>query len=201
MTSSEFKGVSLVVEINLTDYTEIKLYISATKISINIAEVLNPELQVNLPSDLLSGLKFRYTPDRVKLIFSVSKTPPANRTVEGQLGEILFGIQVENITISNLSTPFTMTFKHKLELQVTTVNNNLPAQCGGKWVTDGCHTRRFTNETICSCDHFSFFALMIPAVNLSEDHVRTLSVLTCIGGAISVFFCTITLLSHCLQHA
>ncbi|CAB1339375.1 unnamed protein product [Coregonus sp. 'balchen'] len=41
----------------------------------------------------------------------------------------------------------------------------------------------------------------IPAVNLSEDHVRTLSVLTCIGGAISVFFCTITLLSHCLQHA
>lgn len=32
---------------------------------------------------------------------------------------------------------------------------------GGEWVIDGCHTLRLTNQTICSCDHFSFFALMV----------------------------------------
>uniref|UniRef100_A0AAZ3PJJ8 G-protein coupled receptors family 2 profile 2 domain-containing protein n=2 Tax=Oncorhynchus tshawytscha TaxID=74940 RepID=A0AAZ3PJJ8_ONCTS len=42
---------------------------------------------------------------------------------------------------------------------------------------------------------------MIPDVKLSEVHARTLSVLTFVGGAISVFFCTITLLTHCLQHS
>ncbi|XP_031667738.1 adhesion G protein-coupled receptor G3 isoform X2 [Oncorhynchus kisutch] len=200
--TSPDQEVSLAVEINLTDYTGMKVYVSATKISFNIAEILNPELEVNLPPNLLSGLKRRHTPDMVKFIFSVLKTSPPNWTVEGQLGKILFGIEVENITISHLSTPFNMTFKHKSELQekenTTCVYHN---QSRGEWVTDGCHTLRLTNQTICSCDHFSFFALMIPDMKLSEVHARTLSVLTCVGGAISVFFCTITLLTHCLQHS
>ncbi|KAM9545111.1 adhesion G-protein coupled receptor G2-like isoform 2-T2 [Salvelinus alpinus] len=159
--TSPDQGVSLAVEINLTDYTGMKVYASATKISLNIAEILNPELEVNLPPDLLSGLKHRHAPDMVKFIFSVSKTPPTNWTVDGQLGKILFGIEVENITISHLSTPFNINFKHKSDLQekenTTCVYHN---QSRDEWVTDGCHTLRLTNQTICSCDHFSFFALM-----------------------------------------
>uniref|UniRef100_W5MIL3 Uncharacterized protein n=1 Tax=Lepisosteus oculatus TaxID=7918 RepID=W5MIL3_LEPOC len=108
------------------------------------------------------------------------------------------GIEVENVTISNLSHPAVMSFSHK-----SPVPENMTTKCVflnryDKWDDFGCLSEKLQNSTTCRCSHFTFFAVLmqIPASSLDTQNTRTLTYLTYIGCAVSAAFCALTLLTH-----
>ncbi|KAI7805022.1 putative G-protein coupled receptor 126-like, partial [Triplophysa rosa] len=70
-----------------------------------------------------------------------------------------------------------------------------------KWTTFGCDTQ-IINMTIikCSCSHLTFFAVLmsIPNADIPSSHVDSLTYISSIGCASSMFFLGIALFMHCL---
>ncbi|XP_062327952.1 uncharacterized protein LOC134028425 isoform X2 [Osmerus eperlanus] len=196
-SATEEYGATLTVEHKIKDYTGMKLYVSATTISLSSLEQ-EADLQVDLPTDLFSRLNPILAHNNVTFTFTVNNTPPASQTTEGRLYNITFGVEVVNITMSNLSTPFNISFKYTYDQKgnATCVYLNQT----GSWVPDGCQTLTLPEHVVCSCNHFSLFTLMIPGLVPSKEHAQILRTLSIVGGAISAFFCALTLLTHCLQH-
>uniref|UniRef100_A0A4W5JCH4 Adhesion G protein-coupled receptor G3 n=1 Tax=Hucho hucho TaxID=62062 RepID=A0A4W5JCH4_9TELE len=69
------------------------------------------------------------------------------------------------------------------------------------WNSSGCVTATKTNETVCSCNHFSFFAVVLSSVSvssasLSSSSVWMLTLLSRVGCGISLCFLCLALLIH-----
>ncbi|KAJ8417913.1 hypothetical protein AAFF_G00227560 [Aldrovandia affinis] len=190
---------TMVMTIHTEDYNGINVYVNAdsTAISINGSEVENYTIYVSIPPDLFS---MTYAPKTAKFIFSLHRETLPDMNGDRLLGDIRFGIKVENVTIRNLSTPFLMILYHKSPLKEGYRPKCVFLNQSGQWDTEGCRTEGAHDTTTCSCDHFSFFgALLIRDVAISEAHSRALQLLTYIGCSISAFFCTVTLTNHCLR--
>uniref|UniRef100_A0A673W4X1 Adhesion G protein-coupled receptor G3-like n=2 Tax=Salmo trutta TaxID=8032 RepID=A0A673W4X1_SALTR len=69
------------------------------------------------------------------------------------------------------------------------------------WNSSGCVTKKQENETVCSCNHLSFFAVLmspgsVSSDNLSSSSVWLLTLLSRVGCGISLCFLCLTLLIH-----
>ncbi|XP_018553030.1 adhesion G-protein coupled receptor G1 [Lates calcarifer] len=133
-------------------------------------------------------------------------TVPAHRqgTV---MGGLVLAVMVGNSPLRNLSQPVKLTFKK------TYNNSSKQKQRGecvyweelndgtGYWSIDGCDTSDHGTESICSCNHLSFFAVLVnPVLSVDEIHSVSLTYITYIGSALSVFFTVISLFIYiCLQ--
>ncbi|KAK9543139.1 hypothetical protein VZT92_000940 [Zoarces viviparus] len=91
-------------------------------------------------------------------------------------------------------------------LVATVINSTFfkesPRQDGtGSWNTSGCDTSDNGSEFICSCNHLSFFAVLVnPALSVDESDAVNLSYITYVGSALSIFFTVISLIIYiCLQ--
>uniref|UniRef100_A0A8C2WEC6 Uncharacterized protein n=1 Tax=Cyclopterus lumpus TaxID=8103 RepID=A0A8C2WEC6_CYCLU len=71
----------------------------------------------------------------------------------------------------------------------------------GCWSTGGCETSNTGSEFVCSCNHLSFFAVLVnPVLSVEERDAVNLSYITYIGSALTIFFSVISLIIYiCLQ--
>ncbi|KAM3877103.1 adhesion G protein-coupled receptor G3-like [Diretmus argenteus] len=71
----------------------------------------------------------------------------------------------------------------------------------GHWSKEGCDTTSKGNEFICTCNHLSFFAVLVnPVISVDQTNAVTLSYITYVGSALSVIFTVISLVVYiCLQ--
>ncbi|XP_051510389.1 adhesion G-protein coupled receptor G2-like [Myxocyprinus asiaticus] len=102
--------------------------------------------------------------------------------------------------ISNLNESISLTF--------TNAQTNGTPVChawdgsGNKpnWTTDGCNTAIEGNKITCTCDHLTFFAILMapPAINIPQQDLINLTYITYIGCGLSMFFLGIGLFMHFL---
>ncbi|XP_076137721.1 adhesion G protein-coupled receptor G3-like isoform X2 [Alosa pseudoharengus] len=106
--------------------------------------------------------------------------------------------------ISGLENHVKLTFS----LQNTTLVNTAP-QCvfwdvkdeaTATWNSSGCNTTIVKGKVICSCNHLSFFAVLLTPVGvvkpLSAASVYTLTILSRVGCSVSLAFLVLTVLTH-----
>ncbi|CAI5646264.1 unnamed protein product [Oreochromis niloticus] len=101
--------------------------------------------------------------------------------------------------IRNLLQPIMLFFKHNnMSSEITDgtcvfweeSNNGT-----GYWSVKGCKTNKTGDEFICSCDHLSFFAVLVnPEISVTNLDAEKLSYITYIGSALSVIFTFISLI-------
>ncbi|XP_036400074.1 adhesion G-protein coupled receptor G5-like [Megalops cyprinoides] len=190
----------LVVEVTVEEYRGVNVSTNSTKVSTNRAEIQNPSVDVQVPPDLFSRVPRNRLPKKVKFLFAVSVNTSSDQNGDRLLNDFQLHMEVDNIKIQNMSTPFTLTILHMSLIQEEYVPKCVFQNQSGQWDTFGCYIDPPTpNKTTCRCHHFSFFgALLVRDVPVSEVHLRVLQDLTYIGCAISATFCTIALLMHCL---
>ncbi|XP_058247728.1 adhesion G-protein coupled receptor G6 isoform X2 [Hemibagrus wyckioides] len=67
------------------------------------------------------------------------------------------------------------------------------------WTTDGCNTSHISDQVTCSCQHLTFFAVLMSIPNkMSASDIKNLTYLTSIGCGLSLFFLSIALFMHFL---
>uniref|UniRef100_UPI003AAEC3C1 adhesion G protein-coupled receptor G3-like n=1 Tax=Centroberyx gerrardi TaxID=166262 RepID=UPI003AAEC3C1 len=119
-----------------------------------------------------------------------------NSTVMGQL---VLSVRVGNHTVSNLSQPIRLSFKHNKQADNgTCVFWQESAEEDG---TEGCDTAYNEDEFICSCNHLSFFAVLVnPSITVDQTNAVNLTYITYTGSALSVIFTIVSLVIYiCLQ--
>ncbi|XP_075965995.1 adhesion G protein-coupled receptor G3 isoform X2 [Anarhichas minor] len=157
-----------------------------------VATVINSTFFKLSPPLQGTGRRRRITLDR-----------PSPRTV---LGGLVLAVRAGNHPVRDLSQAIKLTFKHNKQFQVGTGAcvfwQESPLNDGtGYWNTSGCDTSNNGSEFICSCNHLSFFAVLVnPALSVDESDAVNLSYITYIGSALSIFFTVISLIIYiCLQ--
>ncbi|KAM9337150.1 adhesion G-protein coupled receptor G2 [Symphorus nematophorus] len=117
----------------------------------------------------------------------------------------VLGASVANLSISDLSENIQFTIQN-----VNPVQGNYSATCaywdftlnggGGGWSSTGCFLVNNTaEETICSCNHLTSFAILL---DLGRDgitdsqHAQVLTFITYIGCGISAIFLAVTVLTY-----
>uniref|UniRef100_A0A672YKF0 Adhesion G protein-coupled receptor G3-like n=1 Tax=Sphaeramia orbicularis TaxID=375764 RepID=A0A672YKF0_9TELE len=93
-------------------------------------------------------------------------------------------VRAGNIPVKNLSQPVKLIFKHNK------LNINWLFACVGNWSTEGCDTTIVGTDYICSCNHLSFFAVLV------VRHDNIFNYINYIGSALSVFFTAVTLIIY-----
>ncbi|KAK3506919.1 hypothetical protein QTP70_031182 [Hemibagrus guttatus] len=103
--------------------------------------------------------------------------------------------------ITNLTTTFNLTFRNILPNSGDASCNSWDGQgLTPNWTTDGCNTSYISDQVTCSCQHLTFFAVLmtIPKNNMSTSDIRNLTYLTSLGCGLSLFFLSIALFMHFL---
>ncbi|XP_071423586.1 adhesion G protein-coupled receptor G3 [Pithys albifrons albifrons] len=116
-----------------------------------------------------------------------------------QTGQVLdntvVGITVGNTSISGLQDPVQLTFTHRqLPLGVTlqcVFWDPSKGQAGG-WRSSGCVTQPGDKETVCSCNHLTFFTLLLnPALDSST--AQALMAIATAGCGVAMAFSIFTI--------
>ncbi|KFV15995.1 putative G-protein coupled receptor 97, partial [Tauraco erythrolophus] len=124
----------------------------------------------------------------------IAPTQEVNQT--GQvLDHTVVGITVGETSIFGLQDPVQLTFAHEeLPHAVTPqcVFWDLSKGQAGGWSGSGCVTQPGDKRTVCSCDHLTFFTLLLnPALDAST--ARALMAVAMAGCAVAVAFSIITI--------
>ncbi|XP_008403218.1 G-protein coupled receptor 56-like [Poecilia reticulata] len=165
--------------------------------------------RVRIPSSALRRIGKRHSKKTVQVVASMinstffqQATPgmkgkrknrrPTVRLEGPVLGEQVLFVKAENQSVSDLTEPVQLIFKHN-----KTENNGTCVfwkEDETVWSTDGCNTTKTEDTFICSCNHLSFFAVLVnPEVMVDEDHAEALSYITYVGSALSAFFAFISM--------
>ncbi|KAI1235544.1 hypothetical protein IHE44_0002423 [Lamprotornis superbus] len=110
------------------------------------------------------------------------------------LDNTVVGITVGESSISGLQEPVQLTFAHRelpqvsqpclpslsppvpIPLSPLNVSSGIPAKAGG-WHNSGCVTQPGDKGTVCSCDHLTFFTLLLVTIPLPAAPACALAVL------------------------
>ncbi|XP_074769674.1 adhesion G protein-coupled receptor G3 [Athene noctua] len=128
--------------------------------------------KVQLPREIFRSLS-SWTVRVVVMVLNIQQLgmfEEVNQT--GQvLDDTVVGITVGETSISGLQDPVQLTFTHRQ------LPHNVTPQCvfwdtskgqAGGWSSSGCVTQPGDKETVCSCDHLTFFTLLLnPALDRS----------------------------------
>ncbi|KYO27469.1 adhesion G protein-coupled receptor G3 isoform A [Alligator mississippiensis] len=123
------------------------------------------------------------------------KEPNQTGTV---LDNVVVSVKVKGKRITGLRECIELSYLHKQLPQ------NLTRQCvfwdfnkgqNGGWNSSGCHAKLHDTETVCCCDHLTFFTLLL---NPSIDNITAQSLLTTtnVGCGISMVFLSITVILY-----
>ncbi|XP_014833360.1 PREDICTED: adhesion G protein-coupled receptor G3-like, partial [Poecilia mexicana] len=171
--------------------------------------------EVRIPSSALQRIRGTQSEETIQVVSSVinstffQRTPrtrgrsiipqPTVRVKETVLGELVLFVKVGSQPVSDLTEPVQLIFSHK--------EKEISGKCvfwkedETEWSTEGCYTKKSEDKFICSCNHLSFFAVLVnPEVKVDEDHAEALSYITYIGSALSVFFALISLFIYVGLH-
>ncbi|XP_029282894.1 adhesion G-protein coupled receptor G1 isoform X2 [Cottoperca gobio] len=120
------------------------------------------------------------------------------------LGELVLVVRTGTQPVRDLSQPIKLTFTHNKQVENGACvfwQESQRADGTGHWSTDGCDTSDTGLEFVCSCNHLSFFAVLVnPVLSVDVINAENLSYITYIGSALSIFFTIISLIIYiCLQ--
>uniref|UniRef100_A0AAX7SF07 Adhesion G protein-coupled receptor G3 n=2 Tax=Astatotilapia calliptera TaxID=8154 RepID=A0AAX7SF07_ASTCA len=123
---------------------------------------------------------------------------------------LVLAVKAVNMTengeiIRNLLQPIMLFFKHnKKSSQITDGTCVFWQESDngtGYWSVKGCKTNKTEDEFICSCDHLSFFAVLVNSeISVTNLEAEKLSYITYIGSALSVVFTFISLIVFIWLH-
>ncbi|XP_036951585.1 adhesion G-protein coupled receptor G5-like isoform X1 [Acanthopagrus latus] len=186
---------------------------------------VNPTLdhRVHIPSSALQRSRGAGSEDKILLVATVidsyffednpKPSPPPGRGrgrkvlpvqpnhMRGTvMGGLVLVVRAGNNPVRNLPQPITLIFNHKKQVENGTCvfwqESELEHETG-HWSRYGCDTNNTGTEFICSCNHLSFFAVLVnPELLVDERNAVALNYITYIGSALSVFFTIISLIIY-----
>ncbi|XP_072492813.1 adhesion G protein-coupled receptor G3 isoform X2 [Notamacropus eugenii] len=175
---------------------------SQVPVTLNGNEVEVPD-RVRLPRSLFESLQPNMTSVRVVLaVINVGEGDIFKGSATGQqfrssvLDNHVVGIQVGTEPIKDLAEPVEITFSHKQHhqnRQCVFWDDNKGTT--GDWKPTGCSTEQRTNQTICRCDHLTFFALLLEPV-LDAATVKALVRISLSGCGTSICFLVFTIILY-----
>ncbi|XP_012707990.2 adhesion G-protein coupled receptor G1 [Fundulus heteroclitus] len=179
--------------------------------------------RVEVPSSALQRIGRTQSDESIRLVAAVINSsffqqtpPPSRRRVlitqkpvdkqETVLTEQVLFLKAGSQSVSGLTEPVQLIFNHnKTENSGRCVFWKEPHAMNetGQWSAEGCDTTKSEEEFICSCNHLSFFAVLVnPDLNLKVDgsNAVRLSVITYIGSVLSALFAFISLFNYVHLH-
>ncbi|NWR17190.1 AGRG3 protein, partial [Emberiza fucata] len=152
--------------------------------------------KIHLPREIFRSLSSQ----TVRVVVTVLNIQQLGMFEEiNQTGQVLdntvVGITVGESSISGLQEPVQLTFRHGELPQVSAVPAltaaPLAGQAGG-WCSSGCVTQPGDKGTVCSCDHLTFFTLLLnPALDVST--ARALMAVATTGCGVAMAFSIFTM--------
>ncbi|XDV47602.1 hypothetical protein PO909_017190, partial [Leuciscus waleckii] len=164
--------------------------------------------KITLPASLTENLspEQQKIASRVQFTFFQKSTFFQDKNMTQQLNSHILGSSLANLSIKNLREGVEFTLRNKQP-----VAGNYVASCvfwdfdknggSGGWNPTGCYVKNSSteNETICSCDHLTSFAVLL---DISRDGTSDplqaiiLTYITYIGCGVSAIFLSVTLLTY-----
>ncbi|XP_042343380.1 adhesion G-protein coupled receptor G1-like [Plectropomus leopardus] len=116
------------------------------------------------------------------------------------MGGWVLVVKAGHSPVQNLPEPIKLTFKHNKQVEngQCVFWKDLEDDKGtADWSKDGCETWNNGAEFICSCNHLSFFAVLVnPEISVDESEAMNLSYITYSGSALSIFLLIISLIIY-----
>lgn len=209
LSSVPFLGDKLSLEEERVNATVWKLHPSAGQGDVHIhsgqeteqSDVL--EYSVLLPGQLFQTRGRRERPEkRLLLVDFSSQALFQDKNSSQVLGERVLGIVVPDTKVANLSEPVVLTFQHLPQPKNVTLQCVFwvedPTLSGpGSWSDAGCETVSRDTQTTCSCNHLTYFAvLMVSSTEVDAVHKHYLSLLSYAGCVISALACVLTMAAY-----
>ncbi|XP_072321526.1 adhesion G protein-coupled receptor G3-like [Eucyclogobius newberryi] len=115
--------------------------------------------------------------------------------------------------VQNLTEPVKLLFRPREEndTKQVAITNGQSAACvfwkdsddgeSGDWSTDGCSTHYNGTDYICSCNHLSFFAILVnPTIKVDKKNALNLTKISYGGSALSILFTLISFFLYIRLH-
>uniref|UniRef100_A0A672YKI2 Adhesion G protein-coupled receptor G1 n=1 Tax=Sphaeramia orbicularis TaxID=375764 RepID=A0A672YKI2_9TELE len=154
--------------------------------------VPNNKVHIQFPKEL--GAESNNT-----IVFCMVSLPQMNETILGSevllYENRLIGLTVRGKTVSSLKEHVNITMN-----LTTSINSTLLPKCvflnfsTNNFSEDGCVTQWTHDQVICSCNHFTYFGILMVSPNITDEDQRNLSYITLIGCGVSLIALFITLL-------
>ncbi|XP_048042163.1 adhesion G protein-coupled receptor G3 [Megalobrama amblycephala] len=115
-------------------------------------------------------------------------------------GQSVLGVWLGAKEVQNLSQPVQLRFRNsKKNESGICVFWHLDKNGRGNWSTDGCETRIENGDFVCSCNHLSFFAVLISPQIPEESHIVRLNYISYVGSAFSIAFTALMIVMFLCQ--
>nr|XP_020472779.1 adhesion G-protein coupled receptor G1-like [Monopterus albus] len=152
------------------------------------------EEEVLLVATVISSTYFKLSPPQTK----ARGGAPIHKQSGTVMGGLVLLVKAGAHSVRNLTEPIKLTFRHhkKVETGTCVFWQELSLKEGtGYWSKDGCETSDSGAEFICTCNHLSFFAVLVnPILSVDERNSMALGYITYIGSALSILFLIISLI-------
>ncbi|XP_054916048.1 adhesion G-protein coupled receptor G2-like [Poeciliopsis prolifica] len=170
-----------------SDSRSIEIYANSTQATSDV-EVSNRSVRVQLPAELHAGLNSNIVFCMIQMSDNISlpglPNLSGNRLVGVSVGRNVTGLKQRiNITMSMAST----------------INETREPKCvflnmkSGNVSTEGCEMVEHNQTYVtCSCDHLTYFGVLLVSADVSPKDAEILSYITYIGCGISLFALVIT---------
>uniref|UniRef100_A0A671R5D2 Adhesion G-protein coupled receptor G2 n=1 Tax=Sinocyclocheilus anshuiensis TaxID=1608454 RepID=A0A671R5D2_9TELE len=170
---------------------------------VRAVESSSPLAKITLPASLTENLspEEKKMASRVQFTFFQKSTFFRDKTLSPEkLNSHILGSSVANLSIKNLRENVTFTLRNKQP-------GNYVASCVfwdfdqngglGGWNGNGCSVKNSSteNETVCSCNHLTSFAVLLVCISDSL-HAIILTFITYIGCGVSAIFLSVTLITY-----
>ncbi|XP_051883895.1 adhesion G-protein coupled receptor G5-like [Pristis pectinata] len=187
---------------------KIRLISNSLRVGERTSDDQDADVEVILPAELSERAEEQQN-DLSRLIFSIFNDTELfedenNSTL---LNQQVFGIFLGNTSIQNLTEGVTIKINHGNTIPNGSHqcvfwfenDNDNTSDC---WNSTGCNTTVEGNQTICVCNHLSYFAVLLDLRldnnTLDESDVVALTYITMIGSGISAIFSAVTVFLYCV---
>ncbi|XP_042644512.1 adhesion G-protein coupled receptor G2 [Tyto alba] len=177
-------------------------------LGINAINDLNNLGSITLPSSLLTNLRPEELDLASRIIFNFFKKTTVFQDLSLKNASLISNVissSVANLTISNLKANVTVTLQN-----IKPNQDNSTVRCvfwdfnknggHGGWSYEGCIVKESrVNETICSCNHLTSFAVLMNLYGntpLNPTQELVLTFISYIGCGLSAIFLSITLVTY-----
>ncbi|KAG7236218.1 hypothetical protein INR49_001252 [Caranx melampygus] len=154
--------------------------------------------EVMLLSTVINSTYFKVGPSQRKGRTKALTPTESAHSQPTVLGGLVLLVRAGNHPVANLIEPINLTFHHsELVASGACVFWKEQDHAAAYWSREGCSTHQNGTEFICSCNHLSFFAVLVnPVATVDQTNANTLSYITYIGSALSVIFTVISLIIY-----
>ncbi|XP_045564594.1 adhesion G-protein coupled receptor G5 isoform X1 [Salmo salar] len=180
------------------NFTGLNISASQDRVTSDSDYVANITVKVHLPKELLK------TNENNTIVFCMITSPEKYGPL-GILDGRIVGLSVSKKTVLGLQDKVNFS----MPLQRPTLESQADKQPSCQFFNfstrefyqDGCTTewKRDEGRVICSCDHLTYFAVLMVSPSISESDQEILSYITLIGCSLSLFFLVVTIVLYATQ--